>query len=75
MNFDINHLYLTTAGRIGRKSFWLGVLGLAVVSIVFAVLVGAIFGFTSFATRILTFIAQLVLAYRKLLPDGQALSG
>ncbi len=63
MNIDINHLYLTTAGRIGRRSFWLGVLGLVVVSIVFALLVGAIFGFTSFATRLLTFIAQLVLAY------------
>ncbi len=63
MNFDVNHLYLTTDGRIGRQSFWIGAIVLAVVSIVIAVIVGAIFGWLSFAARLIQFIVQLVLAY------------
>ena len=63
MNFDVNHLYLTTEGRIGRQSFWIGVIVLAVVSIIVSVIIGALFGWLSFATRLLQFIVQLVLAY------------
>jgi uncharacterized membrane protein YhaH (DUF805 family) len=63
MNFDINHLYLTTEGRIGRQSFWIGIVGLIVVSIVVNVIVGALFGWVSFGTRLIQFIVQLALAY------------
>ena len=63
MDFDINHLYLTTEGRIGRRTFWMGIIGLFVVSVVLSVIIGAIFGWLSFATRLLEFIVQLVLAY------------
>ena len=63
MNFDINHLYLTTEGRIGRQSFWIGFIGLVVVSLVINVIVGALFGWTSFGTRLIQFIVQLALAY------------
>jgi uncharacterized membrane protein YhaH (DUF805 family) len=63
MNFDVNHLYLTTEGRIGRQSFWIGAIALAIVSVVIAVIIGSIFGWLSFATRLINFIVQLVLAY------------
>ena len=63
MNFDINHLYLTTEGRIGRQSFWIGIVGLVVVSIVINVIVGALFGWVSFGARLIQFIVQLALAY------------
>jgi uncharacterized membrane protein YhaH (DUF805 family) len=63
MNFDINHLYLTTGGRIGRQSFWIGIIGLIIVSIVINVIVGFIFGWAGFATLLIQFIIQLALAY------------
>ncbi len=63
MNFDINHLYLTTEGRIGRQSFWIGVIVLFIVSLVISVIAGTLFGWLSFATRLIQFIVQLALAY------------
>ena len=63
MNFDINHLYLTTDGRIGRQSFWIGFIGLVIASIVINVIVGALFGWASFAILLVGFIVQVVLAY------------
>lgn len=63
MNFDVNHLYLTTEGRIGRRDFWIGVIALVVVSLVIGVVLGLIFGWISFATRAINFIVQLALAY------------
>ncbi len=63
MNFDYNHLYLTTEGRIGRQTFWIGTIALVVVSIVVNVIIGAIFGWASFAMLLVSFIVQLVLAY------------
>ncbi len=63
MNFDFNHLYLTTEGRIGRRSFWIGAIGLVIASIVVNVIVGLIFGWIGFATLLLQFIIQLALAY------------
>lgn len=63
MNFDINRLYLTTDGRIGRQSFWIGAIALAIVSIIIGLIVGALFGWTSVASRVVEFIVQLVLAY------------
>ena len=63
MNFDVNHLYLSTGGRIGRQSFWIGGIALAVVSILISVIVAAIFGWFSVTTRVINFIIQLGLAY------------
>jgi uncharacterized membrane protein YhaH (DUF805 family) len=63
MNFDFNRLYLTAEGRIGRQEFWIGVIGLVVIGIVLGLLIWAIAGMESFAARLLTFIAQVVLAY------------
>ena len=63
MNFDLNHLYMTTEGRIGRQSFWIGIVGLIVVSIVINVIAGVIFGWTGFATRLVQFIVQVALAF------------
>jgi uncharacterized membrane protein YhaH (DUF805 family) len=63
MNFDVNRLYLTTDGRIGRQEFWMGIVGLIVVGIVASILIGAVLGWMSMASRIVTFILQLILAY------------
>ncbi len=63
MKFDINHVYLTTEGRIGRQSFWIGVIALIVVSIVINIIIGSLFGWFNFATRLMQVIVQLVLAY------------
>lgn len=55
---DFQYLYTKTDGRISRKSWWLGVLGLVVVSIVLAVVLGSIgLGFWG------SFIASLIIAY------------
>ncbi len=63
MNFDVNHLYLTTEGRIGRQTFWIGAIALAIVSIVIGLIVGSLFGWLSLATRLINFLVQLALAY------------
>jgi len=63
MNFDVNRLYMTTEGRIGRQDFWIGVVGLIVVGIVATVIIGGIFGMLSRTALILTFIVQIALAY------------
>ena len=63
MYFDINHLFLTTDGRIGRQSFWIGAIALAIVSIVIGLIVGAVFGWISLGSRLINFIVQLALAY------------
>ncbi len=70
MNFDYNHLYLTTDGRIGRKTFWMGIIALVIVSIVINVIVGVLFGWASFAVLLIGFIVQVALAY-----PGYALMG
>jgi uncharacterized membrane protein YhaH (DUF805 family) len=63
MNFDFNHLYMTTDGRIGRQSFWMGILGLFVVALVVNLILWGLFGALSNTTRWLSFVLQLVLAY------------
>ena len=63
MNFDFNRLYMTTDGRIGRQSFWMGILGLFVVGLVVNLILWGLFGMLSNTTRWLSFVLQLVLAY------------
>ncbi len=63
MNFDLSHLYMTTEGRIGRQSIWIGAVALAVIGIVINVIIELIFGWVSFAALLVWFIVQLALAY------------
>ena len=63
MNFDFNRLYLTTDGRIGRQDFWIGAVGLFIVGIVLAFLVGSLFIMFGLVAMILMFIVQLAFAY------------
>src|SRR4051812_15009328 len=63
MNLDFNRLYLTTDGRIGRAQFWIGFVILAAVAIVLSLIVTLIFGPLAFATKLLLFIMELILAY------------
>ena len=63
MNFDFNRLYLTTDGRIGRQDFWMGIVGLFVAGLIVALIVAAIFGMMSTASRVVLFIVQLAFAY------------
>jgi uncharacterized membrane protein YhaH (DUF805 family) len=40
MNFDFNHLYLQSNGRIGRQTYWIGAIALGVVSIIVSLIFG-----------------------------------
>lgn len=61
MNFDINRLYMTAAGRIGRQDYWIGAIALAIVSIVVTLILSAIFDGT--AERIVALIWQVAISY------------
>lgn len=63
MNFDFNRLYLMTDGRIGRQDFWIGAVGLFVVGIVVAFIIGSLFFMFGRTAMILMFIVQLAFAY------------
>ncbi|HHG90854.1 MAG TPA: DUF805 domain-containing protein [Devosia sp.] len=45
---NIKSLYLSFEGRIGRKSFWLGILGIVVVAIILSIILSPMFGVTAF---------------------------
>jgi uncharacterized membrane protein YhaH (DUF805 family) len=62
-NIDFAYLYTSTEGRIGRQSFWIGVVGFLVVGLVLSLVLGAIFGMASLAGTVLSFIVQLIFAY------------
>jgi len=47
---DFAQLYTTTTGRISRKTWWLGSIGMIVVGFILAMVVGAIFGVTGLAS-------------------------
>ncbi len=63
MNFDYQRLYLSAEGRIGRRDFWMGIIGFFVVGVVLGLIFFALFGPLSFMTRLLDFIVQLIFAY------------
>ena len=53
-------LYLTTDGRISRKQWWLGVVGLIVASIVVSIILGIVgLGSTSSWGQLITFVIML----------------
>ena len=60
---DFSHLYLSTEGRIGRQSFWIGHLILAAVGIVIMLTISAVLGPFSFVTLLINFLLALVIAY------------
>lgn len=45
---NIKSLYLSFEGRIGRKSFWLGILGILVAAIILSIVLSPMFGVDSF---------------------------
>ena len=53
---DFSTLYLSTEGRIGRQTFWIGHIVLAVIGIVLALLTASLFGQMSFMTRLISLI-------------------
>lgn len=60
---DFSHLYLSTEGRIGRQLWWIGHIILGVIGIVITVVVTKLFGQLSFATRLISLIWILAVAY------------
>lgn len=44
MNVDIPRLYLSLSGRIGRGQFWIGTLGVIVLSLAVSAILGRVFG-------------------------------
>src|SRR5207302_645563 len=61
--FDFNQLYSTTPGRIGRREFWLGSVGVVVVLVVAVVIIAGLVGSTRIISETLVFIIELLLAY------------
>lgn len=61
MNFDFNHLYLTTDGRIGRQQYWIGAIALGVVSIIISFAFGRFL--TGAALTVFAIVWQLAISY------------
>jgi len=62
-NVDFAYLYTSTEGRIGRQSYWIGIVGFIVVALVITLIVGALFGLLSTIGQVLLFILQLIFIY------------
>lgn len=60
---DFSHLYLSTEGRIGRKMWWIGHIILGVIGIVITLIVAKLFGQLSLASRLISFIWIVAIAY------------
>lgn len=60
---DFSYLYLSTEGRIGRQTFWIGYIVLAVIGIVLALLTASLFGQLSFMARLISLIYIVAVAY------------
>jgi uncharacterized membrane protein YhaH (DUF805 family) len=63
MNIDFAYLYTSVEGRIGRKDFWIGILGFVVVGIIVLVIIVPLFGAMSFMGRLISFLLSLIFAY------------
>jgi uncharacterized membrane protein YhaH (DUF805 family) len=59
---DFNYLFTSFDGRINRAKYWAGTIILAVISIVFGLLIGALIGDNMFG-RILVLLVTLALFY------------
>jgi uncharacterized membrane protein YhaH (DUF805 family) len=60
---DISNLFMTTEGRIGRQSYWIGLVILVVAGIIISQLIAYLFGYTSLLARFLNFIYVIAIAY------------
>jgi uncharacterized membrane protein YhaH (DUF805 family) len=58
MGLDFQHLYFSTDGRIGRQSWWIGLIGVIIAGIVLSIILGLIIG-----QLWGNFITTLLLAY------------
>jgi uncharacterized membrane protein YhaH (DUF805 family) len=60
---DFSHLYLSTEGRIGRQMWWIGHIILGGIGIVIMVIAVKLFGQLTFASRLISLIWILIVAY------------
>lgn len=60
---DVNHLYLTADGRIGRQTYWLAAIALGVISVIVLLLLQWILGANTTALMVITIIWQILIAY------------
>ncbi len=60
---DFSNLYLSTDGRIGRQSLWIGLIILTVIGLVVIQIIWFLFDHTSFMARLLSLIYTLAVAY------------
>lgn len=60
---DFAYLFTSSAGRINRKPFWMGILVMIGIAIVLVFLLMAVLGATGRASKIAIFILQLLLLY------------
>ena len=70
---DFKDLYTTTTGRISRKTWWLGSIGLVIIVIIISFVLGAVFGVTGLANSAfgngllsLAMLAIMFIPYRAL---------
>lgn len=62
MNLDFQYLFTSFDGRINRAKYWAGTIILAIISIVLGLLIGAIFGASTFGA-ILVALVTIALFY------------
>ena len=65
---DFKYLYLSTAGRISRKTWWLGVIGLFIIALILGLVIGLIGGVTglagsAFGLGLLSLISTAIVIY------------
>lgn len=60
---NISDLFMRFEGRIGRKSYWLGILAMIAASILVTLILAFLVGAQGQASLILIFLGQLVLLY------------
>jgi uncharacterized membrane protein YhaH (DUF805 family) len=60
---DFGYLYGSTEGRIGRQSYWMGVVGFIVAGLIVYLIVNALSGVLTPTGRIVLFIIQLLFVY------------
>ena len=56
MNLDFQYLFTSFDGRINRAKYWAGTIILAIISIVFGAIIGAIFGASTFGAILVTLV-------------------
>jgi uncharacterized membrane protein YhaH (DUF805 family) len=62
-SIDFNYLYTSLDGRIGRQSYWIGIVGFIVIAIVAVLIIGAIAGIASTFGLVLALVVELALVY------------